>query len=332
MDSYQALVTHKLGNALTSGIETLPRTALKAGEVLIQTHYAGVNFKDCLALHGVAKLITAFPRVAGIEAVGAVIESRSTQFQPGDMVISHGFQRGIDVDGGFSELIQAPAEHCQAIPAGLSAEQAAIIGIPGFTAAMALERFEQLGLTPDDGLIAISGASGAVGCLAINILHKAGYQCAALTRSLDKEPALRALGASQVLHTEPLIHAQKPIEKPQFAAAIDNVAGPVLSWLLRSLADGGLLASVGNASGNAFDGSVLPFIMRRVHLFGIVANAPWPQRHRLWDQLAGAWRPDFAALKPYVQYIPLEELLAHTHRQLSGTVSGRTLVRFKAAR
>lgn len=331
MNSYQAMVTRSVDNTIRSQIESLQSGELAPGEVRIQAHYAGVNYKDCLSLHGAAKIITQFPRVAGIEVVGEVIESRSEQFLPGDRVLSHGFQRGIEVDGGFAELVQAPAAHLQAIPAGLSAEQVAILGVPGFTAAMALERFEELGLKPDSGLVAVSGAGGAVGRLAIHMLHRAGYRTAALTRKLGNEAALRALGASEVIDISQVIDSKRPIEKPQFAAAIDNVGGAVLSWMLRSLADGGLLASVGNASGNSFDGSVLPFIMRRAQMFGIVANAPWPQRRRLWDKLAGDWKPDFAALQPHVRFIGLNDLLAHAGRQLEGETSGRTVLRFGTA-
>ena len=331
MNTYQAMVTRNVDNAITSRIETLQRRELQSGEVLIQTHYAGVNFKDCLSVHGAAKIITQFPRVAGIETVGAVLESRSEQFHSGDMVLTHGFQRGIDFDGGFEELVIAPDEHLQAIPHGLSAEQAAIIGVPGFTAAMALERFEALGLTPQSGLVAISGAGGAVGRLAISILHKAGYRSAALTRNPGNETALRELGAREVIDISQVSESRRPIEKPQFAGAIDNVGGGVLSWMLRSLVDKGMLASVGNASGNSFDGSVLPFIMRQVQMFGVVANAPWQQRLRLWDKLASDWRPDFEALQPYVQFIALDQLLEHASQQLSGATSGRTIVRFKGA-
>ncbi|TDS73367.1 YhdH/YhfP family quinone oxidoreductase [Comamonas sp. JUb58] len=332
MNCYQAMVTRSVDRAIHSQMETLQRGELAPSEVLVQSHYAGVNYKDCLSLHGAARIITQFPRVAGIEVVGEVLESRSDQFRPGDMVLSHGFQRGIDVDGGFAELVQAPAEHLQALPPGLSAEQVAILGVPGFTAAMALERFEELGLQPDSGLVAISGAGGAVGRLAIHMLHRAGYRTAALTRNLSNEAALRALGASEVIDISQVVDSKRPIEKPQFAAGIDNVGGAVLSWMLRSLSDGGLLASVGNASGNSFDGSVLPFIMRRAQMLGIVANAPWPQRRRLWDKLAGDWKPDFAALQPDVRFIGLDELLGHAARQLEGVTSGRTVVRFGAAK
>jgi putative YhdH/YhfP family quinone oxidoreductase len=192
-----------------------------------------------------------------------------------------------------------------------------------------VERFEELGLTPGSGTIAVSGAGGAVGLLAISMYARAGWRVAAITRRMEQAETLLALGAIEVVDAAVLDQPQRPLEKPRFAAAVDNVGGAMLSWLLRSMQDGGCVASVGNAGGNTYEGSVLPFIMRRAQLFGIVANAPWPQRHRLWERLAGEWKPDLAALAKHVHRIPLDALLAHAERQLAGQASGRTLVEFE---
>ena len=194
---------------------------------------------------------------------------------------------------------------------------------------MALERFEALGMTPQDGPVAISGAGGAVGLMALTILARAGWQSAAITRRMEHTHALQALGAAEVIDAAVLQQPQRLLEKARFAAAIDNVGGPMLSWLLRSLQDGGCLASVGNASGNTFEGSVLPFIMRRVQMFGIVANAPWAQRRHLWARLASDLKPDFDRLVPHVRHIRLEQLMDHARQQLDGTTSGRVLVVFE---
>jgi acrylyl-CoA reductase (NADPH) len=203
-----------------------------------------------------------------------------------------------------------------------------VLGVPGFTAAMALERFQLLGINPETGLVAVSGAGGAVGLAAIAILARVGYRVSAITRRNEQADGLRSAGATEVIDAAVLSQPQRPLETGRFAAAIDNVGGAMLSWLLRSMQDGGCVASVGNAGGNSFEGSVLPFIMRRVQLFGIVANAPWPQRRRLWDLLGGDWKPDFAKLLPNIQHIPLDQLMAHSARQLQGTTSGRILVTF----
>ncbi len=326
---FQALRTHAVDGRIESRLERLRLDELSAGEVVVRTRYAGVNYKDGLSLHGQAKIITAFPRVAGIELVGEVLQSSSAEFAPGQDVLVHGFQTGIAFDGAFSQYVRVPAAHLQAIPDGLSAHEAAVLGVPGFTAAMALERFEASGLTPESGPIAVSGAGGAVGLLAIGILARAGYRVSAITRRMDQAAVLQGVGAAEVVDAAVLSQPQRALEKPRFAGAIDNVGGPMLSWLLRSMQDGGCVASVGNAGGNSFEGSVLPFIMRRVELFGIVANAPWPQRRRLWTRLGHDLKPDFDRLWPQVEHIRLDQLMEHSARQLKGETSGRVLVRFE---
>lgn len=330
-DTFQALVTRRPDGKVQSAMETVSLPQLSAGEVVVRTRYAGINFKDCLSIRGKAKIIADYPRIAGIEAVGRVAASGVDAFSPGDEVLVHGFQTGIAFDGGFSEWMRVPAGHLQKLPQGLSAREAAIIGVPGFTAAMALARFESHGLGPAAGPVAVSGANGAVGMLAISILARAGYQVAAITRRPEQADALRRLGAAEIVDARAALDSTRPLETARYAAAIDNVGGGVLAWLLRSMKDEGLVASVGNAGGNSYDGNVLPFIMRRVHLFGIVANAGWPERKRLWQKLAADWAPGFEALAPHVHTIALDELPAHADRQLQGATSGRTLIDFGEA-
>lgn len=327
---FLALRTHLVEGKIENRLARLRRDDLSAGEVVVRTCFAGVNYKDCLSLQGQARIITSYPRVAGIELVGEVVESSTEEFQPGQAVMAHGFQTGIAFDGGFSCCARVPAAHLQVIPEGLSLHEAATLGVPGFTAAMALERFQELGITPAAGPIAVSGAGGAVGLTAIGILAQAGYRVSAITRRTEQADALQSIGASEVIDAAVLDQLQRPLEKARFAAAIDNVGGAMLSWLLRSVQDDGCVASVGNAAGNTFEGSVLPFIMRRIQLFGIVANAPWPQRHRLWLRLSSDWKPDFSKLMPHVHHIRLDQLEEHSVRQLQGTTSGRTLVIFES--
>ena len=326
-DTFEALVCRRDEAGVRSRIEALTLDRLSAGEVVLRTRYAGVNFKDCLAVTGRAKIIAEFPRIAGIEAVGEVLSSSDPRFAPGDAVLVHGFQTGIAYDGGFSARMRVPAAHLQKLPVGLAPFDAAAIGVPGFTVAMALERFEANGLRRDGGPVAVSGATGAVGMLAISILARAGYQVAAITRRPAQADTLRKLGATEIIDAE-ATRSTRPLESGRYAAAIDNVGGATLSWLLRSLREGGQLASVGNASGNAYEGSVLPFIMRQVQMFGVVANAAWPQRLRLWERLAGDWRPDLALLAPQIHRIGLAGLPAHAGRQTDGAALGRTLVDF----
>jgi len=327
---FRAVRTHMQDGQTLSQLEHLSIQDLTPGEVVVRNRWAGVNFKDCLSLHGKAKIIASFPRVAGIELAGEVLHSETADFQPGQSVFVHGFQTGIQFDGGFSEFVRVPAAHLHAVPEGLSHQQAATLGVPAFTVAMALERFLELGVTPHAGPVALSGATGAVGLMALGILPRAGFAVSAMTRRMAHADMLKQLGATEVVDAAVLSQAQRPLEKARFAAAIDNVGGATLSWLLRSLQDGGCLACVGNAAGNAYEGSVLPFIMRRVQMFGIVANAPWPQRKRLWARLGSDWKPDMATLMSQVQCIRLDQLMAHAQRQLEGQAIGRVLVELSA--
>jgi acrylyl-CoA reductase (NADPH) len=327
---FLALRTHSEGGKIESRLERLRFDALSPGEVLVKVRYAGVNYKDCLSLLGQAKIITAFPRIAGIELVGEVVQSSNTRVHAGQQVLVHGFQTGIAFDGGFAEYARVPAAHVHALPDGLTPQEAATLGVPAFTVAMALERFIELGVTPASGPVALSGAGGAVGLMALGILPRAGYSVSAMTRRMQHAEALKAAGAADVIDAAVLQQPQRPLEKARFAAAIDNVGGATLSWLLRSLQDGGCLASVGNAGGNTYEGSVLPFIMRRAQMFGIVANAPWEQRRRLWNLLAAEWKPAMERLRPHVQHVSLAQLMDHAALQLEGRASGRVLVEFPA--
>lgn len=327
--TFAALRTHMIDGRTESRIEQLALDDLSPGELVVRTRYAGVNYKDGLSLHGQAKIISAFPRVAGIELVGELVDASAPGWVAGQPVLVHGFQTGIAHDGGFSSYVRVPVGHAQGLPEGLTPHEVAVLGVPGFSVAMALERFEEMGVTPASGPIAVSGAGGAVGLMSIAILSRAGYRVAAITRRMDLADGLRLVGAAEVIDAAVLTQPQRPLEKPRFAAAIDNVGGAMLSWLLRTMQDGGCVASVGNAAGNSFEGSVLPFIMRRVQLFGVVANAPWPQRHRLWARLGSDWKPDFDKLLPHVAHISLAELMAHSASQLQGTTAGRVLVSFE---
>lgn len=311
-----------------SELEYAALESLSAGEVVVRNLYAGVNYKDCLSILGRAKIVESYPRVCGIELVGEVVDSSTPAFRRGQSVLVHGFGTGIAADGGFSEYARVPAAHVMLRPDGMSDYETAVLGVPGFTAALTLSRFEQAGLTPADGPVAVTGASGAVGMLAISILSSAGYRVVAVTRKVEQAGMLIALGADEVLDGAELVGSKRLLEKARFAAAIDNVGGATLSSLLKSTQQGGCVASVGNAGGNIFDGNVLPFIVRGVSLLGIVANASWPVRHRVWNLLATQLKPKFDCLAPYVQTIALAGLLKHSHAQLEGATVGRTLVSF----
>lgn len=329
--TFRALRVHQQTAGSLARIEPVSLADVTAGEVVIRTHWAGINYKDSLAVTGAAKVLSGSPRVPGIELVGVVEASEAPHLAVGTQVIVHGWQTGIEFDGGLAERVRAPAAHVMTLPPNLSLREAAVLGVPAFTVALALERFEAGGLTPASGPVVVSGASGAVGMAALAILRRAGHEPVALSRRAEWREPLMRLGAAEVLVVDAAVQDKRPLERATYAAAVDNVGGPVLSWLLRSLKDHGQLASVGNASGIGFTANVLPFILRQVTMFGIVANAPWPVRHRLWARLAADWKPDMQALEAQVHEIELDEVAAQCEAQVAGRSAGRTLVRFGSA-
>ena len=329
--SFRALRVHQVPSGSEARIELQTLNDLTDGDVVIRTRWSGINYKDSLAVSGKAKVLSGSVRIPGIELVGVVETSDSPHVAVGSDVIVHGFRTGIDFDGGFSERVRAPAAHVMVIPPGLSPREAAILGVPAFTVAIALDRFESAGLAPGSGPVAVSGASGAVGMAALGILQRAGYESIALSRRPEWVEPLKGLGASEVLLVDAAVEDKRPLERGRFAAAIDNVGGPVLSWLLRSLKDHGQLASVGNAAGIGFTANVLPFILRQATMFGVVANAPWAVRQRLWARLANEWKPDMKALEAHVHEVELDGVPVHCEAQVAGRSAGRTLVRFPSA-
>jgi acrylyl-CoA reductase (NADPH) len=235
---FPCLRTHSGADGVTSRLERMAPADLSAGEVLIRNRFAGVNYKDCLSILGRARIIESYPRIAGIEAVGEVVHSSDARFAPGQPVIVHGFRTGIAFDGGFAQYLRAPAAHVMPLPAGLDAWQAAVIGVPGFTAGMALDRFMQAGLTAASGAVAVSGASGAVGMLATAILSRAGWQVCALTRKPEQADALRALGGACV---GPSGHRLAPVVRGPGAPCPADCAGCLARARIRAAGrdDGG---------------------------------------------------------------------------------------------
>lgn len=325
--AFRAMRTYRDTNGTTSRLETIALDDLTAGELLVRVNWSGLNYKDSLAVTGKAKILEGSPRIPGIELVGEVLSGEAQGIAPGTTVLVHGFQTGIRYDGGFSEIARVPAAHAVPVPAGLSPREAAVLGVPAFTAGLALQRFSAMGLTPASGTVAVSGATGAVGMMAITVLKRAGYRVAALTRKADNTAMLHKLGADEVITAADYENANRPLETARFAAAMDNVGGATLAWMLRSLNDAGMLASIGNTTGNDYPGNVLPFILRNATMIGIQANASPEVRRQVWGKLGAEWKPDLSVLEPHIHQINLDELADHCARQVDGKTSGRTLLR-----
>lgn len=261
---------------------------LAAGDVVIRACYSGVNYKDALAATGVGRIIRRFPCVGGIDVAGVVESSTDARFKAGDEVLVTGYDMGVAHDGGFAEYVRVPADWVVPLPQGLSLFDAMALGTAGFTAALAIHRLEQNELTPASGKVIVTGATGGVGSLAIRMLAQLGYHVVALTGKMQEQDYLLGLGASEVLPRSAVdFSSTKPLEKSQWAGALDAVGGDTLAWLARTMQQDGAIASFGNAGGVELHTTVFPFILRGVKLLGVDSAATtMPLRQQLWQRLA----------------------------------------------
>ncbi|MBL8385698.1 MAG: acryloyl-CoA reductase [Burkholderiales bacterium] len=302
--------------------------ALDAGEVLIRVDYSGINYKDALAVTGRARIVTRAPCNIGIEAAGIVASSSADDFRPGDAVIVHGFGLGMRHDGGFAQYVRVPAAWVVKLPAGLTTRAAATLGVAGVTAATAVAALEEAGVRPADGEVLVTGASGGCGGLAVEILARKGYRVVAQTRSPAKRAWLTTLGAAETQLASEVADSGRPLETARFAGVVDSIGGQGLSWALRSTRENGAVATYGNAAGNDFATSVLPFILRGIRLIGINGNLPMPRRLATWARLGSDLAaPVFSAA---AREIRLDDAIAFCNDMIEGRTSGRTLIAMQA--
>ncbi len=266
---------------------------LDAGSVVIKVAYSSVNFKDALAATGAGRIIRRFPCVGGIDLSGTVTESGDVRFSKGDAVIATSYDIGVAHDGGYAQYARIPADWVVALPKGLDLFESMALGTAGFTAALAVERMEHDGLKPGNGPVIVTGASGGVGSIAVDILASAGYHVVALTGKENATEYLKGLGAKEVTQRGSLDLAKiKPLDKATWAGAVDNLGGEVLAWLASTMQIGGTLASIGLAASHNFNTTVMPYILRGVSLLGIDSvNARMPLREKVWKRLAGDLKP-----------------------------------------
>lgn len=310
-----------------AGIEQVSLDELSPGEVVIRAEWSSVNYKDALACTGKGRILRKTPLIGGLDVSGTVVASESPEFSPGDPVIVTGCGQTETRDGGYCHYVRAQADSVIALPDGLDLREAMILGTAGFTAALALLRMERLGQHPDQGPIVVTGASGGVGMLAIDILTRAGYEVHAITGKIEQLDFLTALGARQVISREKLYWGQRPLEKTHWAGALDGVGGEMLEGLTRVIAPRGNIASYGMAGGTELHTTVMPFILRAVSLIGISASTTQrADREAIWSRLAGDWRPAHLE-RVCTREARLEDLPEVFAQMLAGRAFGRTLVR-----
>lgn len=328
MDStFRAYRVNKDGDQVRAGLDTVHLDELSPGDITIKVDYSSVNYKDSLAATGRGKIIRNFPLIAGIDAAGKVVESRNKRFREGDEVLVTGYDFGVAHNGGYSEYTRVPAEWVVPIPGGMSSYQAMALGTAGFTVALCVQRLEVNGQNPEKGPFVVTGATGGVGMLAIDILSGLGFEVTAVTGKKDYEDKLKSLGAADILDRHTIRLDGPPLEKGQWGGAIDNVGGDILAWLTRTVVPWGNIASVGLAGGSELHTTVMPFILRGVSLLGITSSGcPAELRHNLWQRLAGDLAPRH--LDDIVSTVTsLEELPEIFTDMLDGKTVGRTVVK-----
>ncbi|MBS0395461.1 MAG: acryloyl-CoA reductase [Proteobacteria bacterium] len=327
MDRFRALRIHDDGGVIAARYETIGLEALSAGEVVVRVRCSSINYKDALAATGAGRILRRYPLVGGIDLAGEVLASEDPRYRPGEAVLVTGCGLSETHDGGYAEVARVRGDWVVPLPAGLSLEDAMRIGTAGFTAALAIHRLEQNGQAPGNGPVLVTGASGGVGSLAIDMLAARGYEVVALTGKPGAADYLTAIGAARVLDRGTLELGQRPLEKVLWAGAIDNLGGEVLAWLTRTVDAFGNIASIGLAASPELRTSVMPFILRGVSLLGInsVLN-PRAQRLAVWQRIATDLRPRHLG-RIAGRTVAFEALLAAFPDYVAGRVQGRTLVR-----
>jgi putative YhdH/YhfP family quinone oxidoreductase len=323
----RALLLSLEGGKTQARVVPQPPPPLDPGELLVRVHYSAVNYKDALALRGRGRILRRSPLVGGIDAAGVVVLSRAPGWLPGTPVVAAGGGLGEERDGGYADYVRAPAALWTRLPEGLSTRSAAALGSAGLTAALALMRLEEAGLRPGDGDVLVTGASGGVGSFAVDILSRLGYRVVALSGRKDMRGYLETLGAVEMLSPPRDHEAPTGLASARWAAAIDNVGGAVLAWVLERVRRRGKVVAIGMASGSTVTLSVFPFILRQVDLLGVNSTEIEPERRAtLWSRLAGPWRPphlDVVAART----VDFDDLLQAADDVLERRHQGRIVVR-----
>jgi putative YhdH/YhfP family quinone oxidoreductase len=327
MRRFRAFRIHHDDAGHRAGIDTIDTDALSPGEVLIKVAYSSVNYKDALAGSGKGRILRHYPLNGGIDVAGRVVASTDPEFKEGDAVLCTGSGLSETRDGGYAEYARLDARWTIPLPPGLTLRESMILGTAGFTAALALLRMQDNRQTPELGPLAVTGASGGVGQLAIDIFSRAGYTVHAISGKSDHFDFLRELGASECIDRHQLAFSGKPMDSARFGGALDNVGDGMLGGLLPLISPYGNVALCGNAGGIAFDSTVMPFIIRGVSLLGVAsAGTARDIREDVWRHLAGAWKPRCLDRIATAE-IGLDELPDTFEHMLAGKSFGRTVVR-----
>lgn len=327
MKTFRAYRIDRRDGEIVAGFKELTLDDLGEGEVVVRVTHSTVNYKDALAATGAAKILRRYPLVGGIDLAGEVVSSEDDRYRPGDGVLANGCGLGETHDGGYAEYARVDGDWLVPLPEGIDAAAAMAIGTAGYTAALAIHRMEQNDQSPEDGPVVVTGATGGVGSLAIDMLAGRGYEVVAVTGKTDRADYLRELGAAEVLARDEIDPGERPLEEARWGGAIDTLGGELLAWLTRTTRYGGNIASIGLAAGIELNTTVMPFILRAVCLLGINSvETPRALRLAVWERLAGDLRPRRLELIGRRE-ADFDDLPSLFRDHIEGKVTGRTIVR-----
>ncbi|MCQ4363617.1 acryloyl-CoA reductase [Mycobacterium gordonae] len=327
MEKFPALVARQDGDQISAALQTLSEADLPPGDVTIRVLYSSVNFKDALALTPGGGVVRHYPVVPGIDLTGEVVDSQSAEFAVGDAVVAHGYQIGTGHHGGYAEYARLPADQVVSLGA-LSPRDGAAIGTAGFTAAMSVQALTDWGITPQDGPVVVTGASGGVGTVSVDLLAAAGYQVVASTGKPQATDLLKKLGAAEVIGRLPADPDAKPrpLAKTRWAAGVDCVGGATLADVLSAVDYRGAVAASGLTGGVALHTTVMPFILRGIALLGIDSvQLPIGPRRDLWARLGDSLRPRH--LDAVTSEVDVKDVVGVLDQVRAGAFTGRAVVR-----
>ena len=325
---FHALLVSQTESGFIKEIKEISTGSLPENDILIQVNYSSLNYKDALSASGNKGVTKKFPHVPGIDAAGIVVQSNTAEFPEGSAVLVTGFDLGMNTWGGFGEYISVPAEWVIALPDGFSLKEAMSLGTAGLTAGLSVEKIIRAGITPEHGPVIISGATGGVGSMATAIMSKLGFDVIAISGKKEDQFLTSVLGAKQILSREEFCekYNSRPMSPADFAAGIDNVGGSILSGIIKSVRQNGVVTCCGNVASADLNTSIFPFILRGVTLAGIdSALAPLDLRKSVWQSLATDWKP--LHLGEMIQEINLNELSGKLEDMLLGKAKGRYVLK-----
>ena len=312
---------------IVSGLQSISMDDINPGEITLKTEYSSINYKDALAATGKGKILRSFPLIGGVDVAGEVVESDDPRFDPGDKVIAACSGLSETNDGGYSEYARINSEAAIELPKQMDTRTAMAIGTAGFAAGLAIFKMKLNKQTPEMGPIVVTGATGGVGSIAIDMLSSSGFETTAITRKKTHDEYLKAIGTTNIVCLEEMELGERPLEKAQFGGGIDNVGGDLLSWVLRSIVPEGNVASIGLAADFKLPTNVMPFILRGVNLLGVNSTTlPNAVKQEVWDDIANNMSPQKID-QIVTKEVTLEELPDQFQAFIEGSIVGRVLVK-----